>query len=1090
MKRLISLAILIFLITLAIASCGGNKTNNEAPPVVNDENSNSVHIHSFGEWAVTKEPSCYEEGLLERSCECGAVESKKIDYIDHVFGEGVRVEFPTCEAPGIIEAACVNCGKVVTFFEPQLPHVPITLEAVESTCTSEGLTYGKACKNCGIVLVAQSVVPVLAHEYVDDYDRSCEVCGFIREINCPHLSQIKIPPVPATCTATGLTGGKKCTQCGEITVKQEIVSAKGHKNAYGVCSACQLVLYSEGLEFTSTGNSTCHVSGIGSCTDSFICIPLSAPDGKIVTGIADGAFVDSNIEGIRISENIVSIASNAFNGCSNLLDIKVVEANEKYMDIDGNLYSKDGTSLLRLAVAKQLGNFTVPDTVTNIGANAFYGARISRLNLSIFVQMIAANATTGCDLLTDIYYGGGEDHWNKIAIISPNEGIDNATVHFKYSKDLAYTSNGDGTCYVSGVGRCKDSNILIPPISPDGDAVTAIGRYAFSGSNLQSIEMPESITVIGEGAFSNCQRLDAIKIPDGVTEIAPYTFDGCAKIDVEMPSTLTKIGAKAFRNCDIEELVIPECLMEIGEDAFYDCYASKVYVDSLETWVSIIFANASSNPLDWSYENYNFYVNNQAIGGDIVIPDGVTRIGDYAFIGDTNITTIKIPDSVTYIGDYAFYYCTGIKSVELSDSLTYIGNYAFSYCWFTNISIPDSVTTIGDSAFSYCELDSISIGENSRLSSIGDYAFTGCPKIININLPNSLTNIGKGAFNECRNLKSIDIPDNVMEIKEYTFYGCRALTTVDLPDNLISIGGYAFVNCYSLIRLEIPAGVTSIANSFISTGYFNNDFSGQSCFVEICNRSGVDLSAFATRVLNVYTPGSGASKLRTDSDGYVFYEDGDACYLVGYVGKSDELSMPNDCNGRSYVVCNYALAYLSTVTSIKLPDGLITIMDYMFMENSSLVSVDIPDTVTTIGSSAFYYCVNLKSITIPDSVTRIGNHAFNDCEKLESVIFGADSQLLSFGEYAFYDCESLESIVIPKGVTGINYRTFCCCDNLKSVTFAQGTQIKSIGDQAFVDCDSLTDVYFCGSNPTIKISEDQNDSFKKATKHYYYVPEE
>lgn len=148
---------------------------------------------------------------------------------------------------------------------------------------------------------------------------------------------------------------------------------------------------------------------------------------------------------------------------------------------------------------------------------------------------------------------------------------------------------------------------------------------------------------------------------------------------------------------------------------------------------------------------------------------------------------VMIPDSVTSIGDRAFYDCHRLTSISIPDSVTSIGKEVFSNCSSpTSISIPDSVTSIGEEAFS------------------------GCSRLTSISVPDGVTSIGYCAFHACRSLTSISIPDSVTSIGDNVFYGCKSLTSISIPDSVTSIGNQAFSGCSSLTSISVPDSVTSI----------------------------------------------------------------------------------------------------------------------------------------------------------------------------------------------------------------------------------------------------------------------------------------
>ena len=274
--------------------------------------------------------------------------------------------------------------------------------------------------------------------------------------------------------------------------------------------------------------------------------------------------------------------------------------------------------------------------------------------------------------------------------------------------------------------------------------VTSIGNSAFNNcSGLTSVTIPNSVTSIGNYAFSGCSGLTIVKvpvtdysafcnnklvglilqsigkpimliddkggeiknfvIPDGVTSIGYEAFSGCSGLtNVTIPNSVTSIGYRAFSGCSgLTSVTIPNSVTSIGNYAFSGCSGlQKVIVKDIAAWCGIQFGNVSSNPLDYAehlYSDENTEVTN------LVIPDGVTSIGGYAFYGCSGLTSVTIPNSVTSISWYAFSGCSGLTSVTIPNSVTSIGSSAFYGCsGLTNIVIPSSVQTIGDYAFSGC----------------------------------------------------------------------------------------------------------------------------------------------------------------------------------------------------------------------------------------------------------------------------------------------------------------------------------------------------------------------------------------------------
>ena len=209
----------------------------------------------------------------------------------------------------------------------------------------------------------------------------------------------------------------------------------------------------------------------------------------------------------------------------------------------------------------------------------------------------------------------------------------------------------------------------------------------------------------------------------------------------------------------------------------------------------------------------------------VVINNGVTSIGDYAFYECEGLTNVTIPNSVKSIEYKAFYGCTGLTSVTIPNSVKSIGEGAFTVCsGLTSVTIPNSVTSIGLGAFSHCTgLTSINVAEdNLNYASIDGVLYSKdkktlikCPdgKTGSFTIPNSVTSIGSSAFYNCKGLTSITIPNSVAYIVEGAFEGCTGLTSINIPNSVISIGDYAFEGCTGLTSITIPNSVTSIGGS-------------------------------------------------------------------------------------------------------------------------------------------------------------------------------------------------------------------------------------------------------------------------------------
>ncbi len=630
------------------------------------------------------------------------------------------------------------------------------------------------------------------------------------------------------------------------------------------------------------------------------------------------------------------------------------------------------------------------------------------------------------------------------------------------SEGLSYSLSADRTYYFVSKGSCTDNVIIIPEVYNDLP-VKKISSRAFSGcNNLTSITIPNSVTSIGDYAFNYCANLTSITIPDSVLSIGSSAFWGCTGLtSITIPGSVSSIGSNAFYGCtNLKDVYIfdIEAWLNISGDYFGDLYRygeHHVLDEDGNEITDITIPSSLTSIKSNAFYNFTYLTS-------VTIPDGVTSIGRSAFYGCTSLRDITIPDGVTSIGGFAFENCAGLTSITIPDSVTSIGGSSFYKCnnlkdvyisdieaWLniscgdsysspnyygelhildkegnkvTNIIIPDGISSIRKTAFCNCRsLESITIPNGVTIIDTG--AFSGCTSLTSITVPDSITSIGHEAFRGCSSLTSIEIPDSVTSIGQSAFHGCTSLTDVTIPDGVTSIDFYTFYGCTSLQNITIPDNVTTI---------------GLWAFAECTSLASITIPASVTNIEN------GAFLNCTNLKVYIY--DVEAWLNISFDNTEDR---PN-LYGELHVLDEEG----NEVTDIIIPQSITSIANSAFSNSINITGITISDNVTSIGQSAFYGCTSLRDITIPDGVTSIGEYAFDNCASLTSItILGS---ITSIGRSVFSDCTSLRDVTIPDGVTSIGQSAFSGCTSLRDITIPDG--VTSIGPEAFRGCSSLTSI--------------------------------
>ena len=386
--------------------------------------------------------------------------------------------------------------------------------------------------------------------------------------------------------------------------------------------------------------------------------------------------------------------------------------------------------------------------------------------------------------------------------------------------------------------------------------VTAIGTGAFNYCTSPTrVTIPNTVTTFQDEAFMNCEGLMSVNIPSSITSIGDYVFYGCDALpSLEIPSSVTKIGKYALSNCySLVDLTLPSSISTISTDAFNSSKITNVHITDLKAWCKISFGNNFSNPLEYAE---NLYVNGELMN-DLVLPETVTTIKDYAFSGFQGLTSVTIPSSVTYIGNNVFTSCDSLTAVYINDlsawcKISFYSYYSnplsYAHHLYLNgeeikdLVIPESVTSISNFAFSGGS-NFTSVTFHESLTRIGELTFSNCTGLTNLDFPESLTSIGTSAFAACKGLTSIYIPKSVTSIGERAFYNSPEVTSVEvspdnpvydsrdncnaiiktstnrlmfgcqntvIPETVTSIGQYAFMFCPALTSIHIPESVTAI----------------------------------------------------------------------------------------------------------------------------------------------------------------------------------------------------------------------------------------------------------------------------------------
>ena len=674
-------------------------------------------------------------------------------------------------------------------------------------------------------------------------------------------------------------------------------------------------------------------------------------------------------------------------------------------------------------VRDQIVSIVIKNGVENIGNNAFYSfSNLTSVDISDSVISIDSGAFEYCSSLEEIDIPSSMCYIADDAFLGCTSlkaiNVEEGTINYS-SKDGVLFSGSKTLIYCPGAGR-------------------------------QEYIIPEGTLDIGEYAFSDCSDLTSVEIPNSVTEIGSYAFAGCSSLkEIVIPSRVISIGQGAFNNCGGLKTITFEGLAPEFTEKVFDGVAADVYYPADDaswteevrqdcggtlTWISyeakdIIDSGTCGGKLAWKVER-NGVLSITGTGAmtdylwevkapwhaygkhivSIVIDNGVTNIGDYAFYGFSKMTEMNIPDSVTKIGDSAFQACVGLTAINIPNEVTDIGTFAFCRCSsLTSIDIPSKVRNIGDDAFYRCRnLSVVNVEEeNERYYSKEGALFAKneptygliliyCPgngreRYI---IPDGVITIDSSAFCDCTSLTNVEISDSVICIKDRAFDGCRSLSSINIPSSVTYVGDYAFADCTNLSNITFEGSIPDIKEASFSdvtaiAYYPENDLSWT-------EEERVDYGGTLTWESYISDKDTNSG---TCGENVFWRLDKNGCLIISGNGEMSEYNWEK-----------HSPWYLKRkdVTSIVIENGVTYIGCYAFENLYNLKNVEIPNSVSVIGWNAFSGCSNLKNVEIPDSVYQIGTYAFGDCESLEKVVIGSSVNIVQWG--VFNGCSSLKNI--------------------------------------------------------------------------------
>ena len=840
--------------------------------------------------------------------------------------------------------------------------------------------------------------------------------------NCTTLNSITIP---ANILNIGKYAFDGCTGLVNATIPTTVDTVGDY--AFNNCTGLVNVTISEGVQALGEGafyNCTSLIEAVVPDTAKYVgsyafynCTSMvTATIGTTAEAIGDYTFYNcEKLENIVVGYSVKTIGDYAFYNCAlgrvSIPSATVSIGDYAFAENDQMTKATLRKNLLTIGNGafrncSALATVSIPSTVTSIGIEAFENcSSISAITIPVGVTEINNRAFSNCSSLASVTING------EVTRIGISAFYNNAFESITLPETVAVLDD-------SSFRHCANLKEITLPTS-----VTTLGDAVFlECSALGNASMPDSVTSVGRGVFfyndditvqirKNTGTLaDSILKQQGVhhvildadiSAIGNNAFDSCYELstitygeetvnpgEYKFSAAVKSIGSEAFKdNPLLCNLIVPDTLETLGENAFYNAVQSGYHCDDVTVTFYYVGGMIAANILDSQYVWH------------IIVNDNIHTLGDKAFYKIAALETVSLPDTISSVGANVFANpgknvtatfrgvdgtidasvydgkTTGICYIAVEDSVNCIGEYAFAnsdtlqgvvvtgtnticdYAFYNGLSMNyieiSKADTIGKNAFSdsattRIELDDIGDINNYAFSNclslqivyidsvvnINDYAFFNDIAINNLYIDADLYHIGDHAFDSCKSIPNVVLPETVREIGAYAFYDCNSMKSINVPIGVAKIKEYTFFGCASLTGIDIPNTVVSIGD-------------------------------------------------------YAYY----GCVVAQYLNLSNAVVS----------IGAYAFYNCNQVKEINLPNTLKSIGNYAFRSCSSITEISIPDSVTELGDCVFYACTGLEQAEFGIGITRIGNSEFYGCVKFAKLMLNGDVEYIH--DLAFYGAE-------------------------------------------------------------------------------------